>query len=304
MSLYNKYRPTSFEDIVGNRKTIKSLELLLKKENPPHAYLLIGPTGCGKTTISRIIAKELGCGDEFREIDSADFRGIDTIREIRSSSRHVSLRSNCRVYLIDECHKMTNDAQNALLKGLEDPPPHVFYVLATTEPERLIKTIRGRCSTFPVAPLNEVQMVRLLYRIVNKEEKKTKKSILIEVFERSEGRPRDAIQMLEQLIELPIVEQKKLIRQLSVEDNPQVIKLCRALTQKAPWVQINIILKELKGEDPEQIRRAILGYCSAILLNSSNNAVARIMQHMLEPFFYTGFPGLVISCYEITKGKD
>ena len=170
MSLFNKYRPTSFDEIKGNKQIISSLPELLQKDDRPHSFLIHGPTGCGKTTIGRIIANELGCvGSDFREVDSADFRGIDTIREIRKNSLFKPLEGKVRVWLIDECNKLTNDAQNALLKILEDSPPHVYFVLCTTDPQKLIPAIKGRCAQYQVAPLLERELFGLLRKIARDE---------------------------------------------------------------------------------------------------------------------------------------
>ena len=171
MSLYLKYRPKDLSQIKGNKSLVDSLNnMLSNKETCPHTFLLHGPTGCGKTTIARIIANELGCHErDFIEINTADLRGIDTSREIINRSQFAPIQGSIMVWLIDECHKLTNDAQNALLKLLEDTPKHIYIILCTTDPQKLLSTIKGRCIQFQVSPLNDIEMFQLLRRIVRDE---------------------------------------------------------------------------------------------------------------------------------------
>ena len=168
MSLALKYRPDDLNLVKGNREIVNTLKGMLSDlTNCPHAFLLHGPTGCGKTTIARIIAKGIGAeGEDQREIDSADFRGIDTIRDLRRKSQYMATSSGNRIWIIDECHKLTNDAQNALLKILEEPPQHVYFALCTTEPQKLLETIKGRCIQLQVKPLNESQMKGLFRKVL------------------------------------------------------------------------------------------------------------------------------------------
>jgi len=126
--LHIDYRPKTLKEMEGNRSTVDSLQAVLSRESDiPHAFLFSGSAGCGKTSLGRIVASELGCAPaDFREIDTADFRGIDTIREIKNQARLKPLAGKVRVWLLDEFHKSTADAQNALLKILEEPPSHDF----------------------------------------------------------------------------------------------------------------------------------------------------------------------------------
>ncbi len=299
MSLYNRYRPKSLDEIVGNGQLVRTLYEDLAKKDPPHAFLFHGPVGCGKTTLGRIVADNLKCfPSNFHEIDSADFRGIDTIRDIRQQSRYKPLTGgNVIVWLLDECHKLTNDAQNALLKALEDPPSHVFYVLATTDPQKLLPTVRSRCSQYQVSSLNDEEMFHLIRHVVKSEEQTLQKVVYEQIIQDSQGHPRDALQILDQVLSVPH-EERLAVAKKQAELQSQTIELCRALINKAGWKKISSILAGLKDQqEPETIRRAILGYCSSVLVKGDDTLAAMIMEQMIEPFYDTGFPGLVFATY-------
>ena len=299
MTLYLKHRPQSFEDVIGNEEMVEALQGILKFTDHPHVYLFTGPTGCGKTTLGRIVANELGCGDkDFRELDTADFRGIDTIREIRKQSQYRPLEGSCRVWLLDECAKLSNDAQHALLKALEDTPKHVYFILCTTDPQKLLPTVRGRCSQYEVKLLSDSQMLKLLRRVVKAEEESLQKQVYDQIIQDSGGHPRNALQILAST--LSVSSDKRLeIAKRSAEEQSQVIELCRVLLNGAGWKKIRGILANLKDEDPERIRRAVLGYCNSVLLKEENNQAAAIMEEFLEPFYNTGWSGLTYACYSV-----
>jgi DNA polymerase III subunit gamma/tau len=301
MSLFNKYRPKSFEEILGNESLLAALQADLQKEECPHAILLSGQVGCGKTSLARIIASEVGCkGHDFREVDSADFRGIDTIREIRKQAQFKPLEGDCRVWLIDEAHQMTKDAQNALLKALETPPSYVYYILATTDPDKLIDTVKSRCAKYQVNPLTDKQMFRLLRRVAKDEGQSLDDELMKQIILDSQGRPRDALQILDQVLSVD-PDQRLSIAKKQAELQNKSIELCRALIQKAGWKKVGNILAGLKDEDPERVRRAVLGYCSAILLKDDNSTAGVAMEQMIQPFYNTGFPGLVFASYSTVK---
>ena len=301
MSLYLKYRPRSLERVKGNEQIIKTLNGLLDKESPPHVFLLHGPTGCGKTTIARIIAKRLGCvGSDYKEVDTADFRGIDSVREIRKNSMFKPMEGNVRVWVLDEIHKMTGDAQNALLKILEDTPSHVFFILCTTQPEKLLSTIKGRCSKLQVKSLTEVQMSSLLKRVVKREGQELEENIYDQIIQNAEGHPRDALQVLEQVLSVDPEGRLEVAKKTEEQIN-QSIELCRALIKGAQWKEVRTILGGLQGQEAESIRRVVLGYCQAVLLKTDKPICGLILEEFIEPFYNSGFPQLVYACYSIIK---
>src|ERR1035437_7114471 len=149
IALYRKYRPESFDEVLGQDHIVKAITGSLKAGKVAHAYLLCGPRGTGKTSIAQIIARELGSSvNDIYEMDAASNRGIDDIREIRENVRTLPFDSKYKIYILDEVHMFTKEAWNALLKTIEEPPEHVIFILATTEIEKIPETIISRCQSF------------------------------------------------------------------------------------------------------------------------------------------------------------
>ena len=149
IALYRKYRPGSFDEVLGQDHIVKVLQRAIGLGNISHSYLFFGSRGTGKTSVARIVAGELGVSTEDTfEIDAASNRGIDDIRELREGIRTLPFNSKYKVYIIDEVHMLTKEAWNALLKTLEEPPAHVIFILATTEIEKVPETIVSRCQVF------------------------------------------------------------------------------------------------------------------------------------------------------------
>ncbi len=148
-TLYRKYRPKTFDDVVGQEDVVLSLTQAITKQNISHSYIFAGGRGTGKTSTARILARALGTSqNDLYEIDAASNRGIDDIREIRDAVATLPYESTYKIYIIDEAHMLTKEAWNALLKTLEEPPVHVLFVFATTEVEKIPETILSRSQTF------------------------------------------------------------------------------------------------------------------------------------------------------------
>jgi len=203
--LYKKYRPKDFEGVVGQTDALKSLQQMAKNKKIPHALLFTGPSGCGKTTLARIVRRELGCGKhDFSEVNCADFRGIDMVRDIRSRMMQAPISGSCRVWLIDEAHRLTGDAMDAFLKILEDTPDHVYFMLATTNPQKLLKTVRTRCTEISVKSLSNKDIVKLVTDVAKKEGKTLPKEVAKKIADKCEGSARQALVLLHQIIDLEI----------------------------------------------------------------------------------------------------
>ena len=260
MSLYLKHRPVSLSEFYGNKALVMTLKSMIAKKEIPHVFLFHGPTGCGKTTLARIVAAELECAENnIIEIDTAQFRGIDTVRELRKNAQFTPLGGGVRVYIVDEVHKMTGDAQNAFLKILEDTPPHIYFILCTTDPQSLLPTIKGRCSQFQVQPLSENEMEDLLISVAKKEGEadfgNKYGEVLTQIIQDSQCHPRNALQILQQVLAAPAKKRLAIAKQAAVEQS-ESIALCRALISRKGWKTVSEILRGLKGQDPEEIGRA------------------------------------------------
>lgn len=222
-ALYRKYRPSNFASVVGQEVVVDILKNSILNNKVSHAYLFTGPRGTGKTSIAKILAHAVNClnfnGDicgecevcknleindsDIIEIDAASNNGVDEIRTLRDNVKLLPSFCKYKIYIIDEVHMLSTGAFNALLKTLEEPPSHVIFILATTEPNKIPLTILSRCQRFDFNKISNENLVSRLLYIATQEGKNVDKSILEYIAEISDGGLRDAINLLDQVISLP-----------------------------------------------------------------------------------------------------
>ena len=223
ISLYRKYRPKSFSEVVGQEVVKKVIKNSILNDKISHAYIFSGPRGTGKTSIAKIFSKAVNClnpieGDicgecevckhsfddeiDIIEIDAASNNGVDEIREIRNNVKLLPSNLKYKVYIIDEVHMLSTSAFNALLKTLEEPPKHVIFILATTEFNKIPATVVSRCQKFDFKKITNKDIINRLKLILEKEEKKLNDEVIEVIAEISDGGLRDSINLLDQVISM------------------------------------------------------------------------------------------------------
>jgi len=296
MVLYRKYRPQTFAEIVGQEHVVQTLTNAIASGMISHAYLFGGPRGVGKTTVARIFAKALNCErrkeGEFEpcgqcpscleimkgksmdliEIDAASHRGIDDIREIREGIKFVPTKSKNKIFIIDECHQLSKEASNAFLKTLEEPPPHVIFILATTEIHRMLPTIVSRCQRFDFRKLTVPEIVKRLKFIVQKEKAKVADSALELIALNARGSLRDAESLLDQAIifssnshrEVSATDIKKL---LGLIDYEQVNRFTEILGQRKISEAIAFLNEIIeRGFNLQEFVKSLINYLRRALI--------------------------------------
>ncbi len=294
--LYRKWRPPRFADIVGQGPITQTLTQAIATGRTAHAYLLCGPRGTGKTSTARVLAKALNCtmrppafGDpcgscdacraieqgnyvDLIEIDAASNRGIDEMRDLREKVRFLPTQGKYKVYIIDEAHALTNDAFNAFLKTLEEPPPHSVFVLATTEPHRLPATIISRCQRYDFRRISPADVAERLTEIATSENVDVSPEVLRVVSRAASGSLRDATNMLDQLItsfgaKINIEQVRELLGTGGEERAIALVKHLLSSNTAAALELINTVASE--GQDLRPLHRMTVDFLRAALLMKS-----------------------------------
>jgi len=312
--LARKYRPQRFSDVAGQDHVTRTLMNALEQNRVAHGYIFSGHRGIGKTTIARILAQALNCQravgsaerptaepcgtcdscTEIRsgsavdviEIDAATNRGIDEIRELRDAARYAPARDRYKIYILDEAHQITEAAFNALLKTLEEPPSHVIFMMATTEPENIPQTIRSRCQHFSFHAVKFEDILSQLKMIAEREQVTAEEAALALLAEAGDGSMRDALSIMDQAIaSAPVEDGRPVLAAAQIRDlmgsvpNAVFEKLLEAVAQGQSaelMEQINVLLNA--GHSPSSLARQLVRYLRNTLMAKIGGEQTELLQ--------------------------
>jgi len=303
-----KYRPSRFGEVVGQPNAVKTLVEFGKSNRIPHCLLFTGPSGCGKTTLARIVTNKLKCSRmDFHEVNAAKERGIDMVRGIETRMGAAPIGGKVRVWLIDESSQLTADAQGGFLKVLEEPPSHVYFMLATTHPQKLKQTIITRSTMIKLSAVSNKDMMGLIQRVANAEGMELFEEVADKIVELAGGSCRKALVLLNQAMGDKDVEEQ-MAAVMVADATKDAIEIARVLIRPGTrWTDVVKVLNGIEGldENAESIRWLILSYMSSVALKNPKLAARAcgIIDAFRENWYDCKRAGLISACYEIL-GKD
>lgn len=308
MVLYRKYRPKTFDEIYGQNHIVQTLKNQIINNNIAHALLFYGTRGSGKTTIARIFAKAINCENpvngnpcckcefckaideqqltDIIEIDAASNNGVDNIRNLIDECRFKNVYLKYKVYIIDEVHMLSDSAFNALLKTLEEPPSHVKFILATTDPQKVSTTIKSRCQKFQFHLLKEREISEMINDICTKENKTIDEDSIKIIVKHADGSMRDALTLLEQVFLYNTdnnIKVEETIRILGVPEDSLADDLTNSIYKKDIVHSLDI-LKELRenGTLLSNIAYSLYDRFKDLYLSNSDTNIIPVMEKISE----------------------
>lgn len=267
MDLAEKLRPKSFDDVIGHSSIIRSIKKILSdKSLLPHSYLFSGPSGVGKTTLARLVTQEIGCKSyNVLEIDAVTQSSVDAMRELIANLRYPAMGGNpYRALILDEAHALTTMTYNTLLKDIEEPCAHLFFIFCTTEPNSLPNTLMTRLHHFPLKPISTEDILQYLYKVKINENFKISDTALVAIAQKAGGSLRQALSFLSPLRDSTEFDTNEILGPESEIASENFRPLYIAICEKTEKDDSKILglLRELSYANPETLRKGLIWYAT------------------------------------------
>lgn len=289
-----KYRPSTFDQVIGQSQTVASIQSILESHSVPHTFMLTGPAGCGKTSTALLIAKALGCvGSDIIELDAATHGDVENIRELTEMMKYVPMQGQNKCLILDEVHNISKKAFESLLKSIEQPPAHAFYILATTEETKIPATIKTRCHAYTFREVSAQELYELAYVVNELEALQRSEEMLRLVAENSNGSPRQMLVNLSTIRHANTLQDASvLLKTNEAEETSGLIQIMRMILKNdLNWTQLMEHAKTV--ENWGGMRAIFRGYISKVAMGRFDGQIMRIQEALEKmPMFPNDKEGL------------
>ena len=297
MSWTTTYRPATIKEVVGQEYAKDALgQLVNQGQRSVSSIILSGPSGTGKTTLARAFASEMGCkGLDLMEVNAAVNTGIADMRVVQQDAMLRPVEGSTRFVIVDEAHSLSRQAWNSLLKAVEEPPATTWWVFVTTEPTKIIDTIRNRCLHLELVPVAMPDIVSLLRRIAKAEQLRLKKGLIDEIARCANGSPRRAVVLLASCHQMDAQEVAKVASTITEEGTPELVEMARAMFQGASFQDLRNMLEGVS--DWEGARRFVLAWACSIAFRDGRAKLIAKAARVIDVFSTQWLPGAEKACF-------